>query len=217
MNRRVLLGAIAGPFFVASIFVQAAVRNGFDPAEHPPSALALGAQGWIQTSTFLITGIAFLTGATGLRGLSVRREGRLAPSFATIFALALIAGGSFPMDPAFGFPPGTPDGIGDNVSWHAALHGVVFPLGFLSVLATGWSISRRYAVTDRTMMRWVAIMVGPLVLALSMWPNITGDPQGRFLTLWLGVALAFLWMSSIFADSARRVDPRSVAASERTA
>lgn len=217
MSPRVLLGAgtVAGPFFVASIIVHATFRTGFHPAEHPPSALSLGDTGWIQTSTFLVAGLAFLVGAIGLGLTSDRHEGRWAPRFASVFALALMAGGLFPMDPAFGFPPGTPDGVGESVSWHAVIHGIVFPLGFLSICAFGWSMSRRHAAEGRVLVRWMAVLVGPAVLVLSIWPNLAGDPQGRFLPLWLGVILAFLWMSFTFGDAALSHAPSTRFASAR--
>ena len=52
-------------------------------------------------------------------------------------------------------------------------------------------------------MRWVAIMVGPVALVLAVLPDIGGDPQGRFLPLWLSVAVAFGWVSFVLADVAR--------------
>jgi hypothetical protein len=196
-------GAFAGPLFVVSSLVQASVRAGFDPAQHPPSALALGGAGWVQVLTFVLAGTGFMAGAVGLRRTISGRQGRTAPVFIGVFGLALVAGGLFRMDPAFGFPPGTPDGTGDSVSWHAAIHGILFPLGFVSILAAGWSLSRRYAAHHRALMRWSANVIGPIALFLSVWPNLGGNPQGRFLPLWLGVAVAFAWMSFALADAAR--------------
>jgi hypothetical protein len=193
-RRRLLLGAIAGPFFVVSSLTQVVARSGFDPAQHPPSALALGDAGWVQVVTFVLAGLEFTAGAFGLRHTGTGPKGRWAPLFVGVFGVALVAGGLFRMDPAFGFPPGTPDGVGDSVSWHAAVHGVLFPLGFVSILAAGWSLSRRYSAQGRRLLRWSAVLVGPVVLVLSTWPNLGGDPQGRFWPLWAGVALAFGWV-----------------------
>ena len=130
-------------------------------------------------------------------------KGRLAPLFVAVLALALLAGGLLRMDPAFGFPPGTADGIGEIVSWHAVIHGILFPLGFAAILLAGWSLSRRYAAQRRRARQWIAVAIGPAVLLLSIWPNLGGDPQGRFWPLWLGVALAFGRLSLSLADAAR--------------
>jgi hypothetical protein len=203
-TRRLLLaGTFAGPLFVVSSLVQATVRTGFDPAQQPPSALALGRAGWVQVLTFVLAGTGFMAGALGLRRTVTGRQGRWAPAFIGGFGLALVAGGLFRMDPAFGFPPGTPDGTGNSVSWHAAVHGILFPLGFVSILAAGWSLSRHYAAHRHALMRWSAIVVGPIALVLSAWPNLGGDPQGHFQPLWLGVTVAFAWMSFALADAAR--------------
>ena len=219
MNTRRLLGvgAAAGPFFVGSSLLQAALRTGFDPRQQPPSALALGGAGWVQMLTFVVAGVGFTAGALVLRRVITGLEGRWAPRWLGMFGLALIAGGLFRMDPAFRFPPGTRDGVGETVSWHAAVHGILFPLGFAAILAAGWSLSRRYAALSRTRMRWIALAVGPLAIILSMLPNIGGNPQGRFLSLWLGVVVAFGWVSFVLGDAARTLD-RSNAAflSERT-
>lgn len=200
-HRLLKVGAVAGPFFIVSSLAQAAGRAGFDPAQNPPSALSLGEAGWIQIVTFVLAGLGFTAGALGLHRTIDGPQGRSAPLFVGIFGLALIAGGLFRMDPAFGYPPGTPNGIGDTVSWHAAIHGVLFPLGFAAILAAGWSLSRRYAAQRRPLRRWTAVAIGPAVLTLSTWPNL-GDPQGRFWPLWLGVALAFGWVSLSLADAA---------------
>jgi uncharacterized protein DUF998 len=211
-------GTFAGPLFVVSSLVQASVRTRFDPAQHPPSALALGGAGWVQILTFVLAGTGFMAGAVGLRRTIAGRQGRTAPVFIGLLGLALVAGGLFRMHPAFGFPPGTPDGTGDSVSWHAAVHGILFPLGFVSVLSAGWSLSRRYAAHGRALMRWAAIVIGPIALVLSAWPNLGGNPQGHFLPLWLGVTVAFAWMSFALADAARSTTyPSAYPAHGRTA
>lgn len=202
-RRLLAAGTLAGPFVILSSLAQAAGRSGFDPAQNPPSALALGDAGWIQVVTFVLAGAGFTAGALGLRHTFDGPKGRLAPLFIAVFGMALIAGGLFTMDPAFGFPPGTRDGIGDTVSWHAVIHGVLFPVGFAAILIAGWSLSRRYAAERREVHRWVAVVIGPAVLVLSIWPNLGGAPQGRFWPLWLGVALAFGWVSLSLADAAR--------------
>lgn len=206
-----IVGAAAGPFFVGSSLVQAFTRTGFDPAQHPPSALALGDAGWMQVATFVLSGLGFATAALGLSRVD-EQEGRWASRWVAVFGLALVAGGIFRMDSAFGFPPGTPDGTTQPVSWPAAVHGVLFPLGFVSVLAAGWSLSRRYRAQGRLLRRGVALVVGPVAVLLSTWPNVGGTPQGRFWALWGGVALAFGWLSWSLADAVSRPAPRPSAA-----
>lgn len=203
-RRLLMVGAFAGPIFVVSSVTQALLRSGFDPQEHPPSALALGGAGWVQSGTFIVAGLFFVLGAVGLYRSLSQLETRWAPRCIGIFGLALAAGGVFVMDPAFGFPRGTPAGIGDEVSWHAVIHGVLFPLGFAMILVTCFVMARRYAKQGRRLAMWTAIIVGPVALFLASWPNLAGAPDGRFLPQWAGVAIAFGWLSVVLADAAAR-------------
>ena len=51
-----------------SFLVQGALRPGYDPLRHPVSALALGGgPAWVQTLTFIVTGLLVLAYAIGLR------------------------------------------------------------------------------------------------------------------------------------------------------
>jgi len=202
-RRLLLVGAGAGPLFVVSSVAQAVLRSGFDPRKHPPSALALGDAGWVQSGTFIVSGLFFVIGAVGLRRSLPPAETRWAPRGIGIFGVALAAGGIFVMDPAFGFPPGTPAGVGDEVSWHAATHGVLFPLGFATILGTCFVMANRYARQGRRLARWTSMIAGPVALVLASWPNLGGEPDGRFLPMWAGVVIAFGWLSAVLADAAR--------------
>lgn len=206
--RLLLYGAAAGPFFIVSSLAQAALRSGFDPSQHPPSALALGGAGWIQSVTFVMAGLGYFIGSLGLARALAPAGVRWAPRCIAVFGTALVAGGIFIMDPAFGFPPGTPDGVGDTVTWHAALHGVLFPLGFAAILISCFLMARHYARAGRRDAQWASIAAGPVALILASWPNLGGSPDGRFLPMWLGVAVAFGWTSAVLADAARARSPQ---------
>jgi hypothetical protein len=52
---------------LAAGLLQAYTRDGFDPARHPLSSLALGDLGWLQTANFVVCGLLTLAGAVGLR------------------------------------------------------------------------------------------------------------------------------------------------------
>ena len=58
-------GILAGPFDLAVGPIQARLREGFDPARHPLSVLAVGPGGWIQTANFVITGLLVIAAALG--------------------------------------------------------------------------------------------------------------------------------------------------------
>jgi hypothetical protein len=69
LTRKLLLvcGAIAGPLSTLVWIVEGATRSTYDPLRHPISSLAIGARGWTQTATFLVTGLLTLAFAFGLR------------------------------------------------------------------------------------------------------------------------------------------------------
>jgi hypothetical protein len=195
-----IAGALAGPILIVSSFVQGLVRDGFQFAADPPSALALGSAGVIQQATFVVSGLLLARGGWGLRGLGF---GRWVPRLLVVLGTSLAAAGVFRMDPAFGFPPGTPPGIGASVSWHAAIHGVLFPIGFLALVGAAVIAGRRYAKEGRAGMFWVTCLAAGSSLTLSLWPNLAGNPDGRFGPMWVGVTIGYAWTSLLFADVIR--------------
>jgi Protein of unknown function (DUF998) len=120
-----------------------------------------------------------------------------------VFGCALIAAGAFRMDPAFGFPPGTPAGAAAGVSWHAAVHGLLFPLGFGAIVAGCVVMAGRFGRQHRRGWQRYCIATAPVSLALCMWPNLAARPDGRFLPMWIGIAVAFAWTSAVIADIRR--------------
>jgi hypothetical protein len=56
-------------------------------------------------------------------------------------------------------------------------------------------------------------MVGAVVLVLSALPNLSGDPEGKFLPLWIAMVLAFFWASALaYRRRADQVSPATAAA-----
>lgn len=208
----ILAGSLAGPLLVGSSLVQGATREGFDFEQHPPSALALGSAGYVQQVTFIVAGLLLVVGAMGMHRANI---GRWAPALTAALGAALSTAGVFRMDPAFGFPPGTPSGVGDSVSWHAAVHGVLFPVGFAALVGTALVMARRYGLANRRTMQGTAIAVAVVSLLLSMWPNLAAEPDGRFLPMWIGVTVGYLWMALMQFDLARQARGPSTATRER--
>lgn len=164
-----LAGSCAGPLLVTSSLLQGVLRHGFDFRRHPPSSLALGSAGAVQQVTFAVAGLLLVAAALGLRRLDVDRW---TPRLVMLLGGALAAAGVFRMDPGFGFPPGTPPGVGDAISWHAAVHGVLFPLGFAGLVATAVLMGRWYGRAGRRSMQVSAYVAAVVSLVLSLWPNL---------------------------------------------
>ncbi len=195
-------GVAAGPLFVVASVAHAAVRDGAAFSDHPPSALSNGDLGWVQITTFVAAGLLLAGAALTLRGRLCGAGSIWGPRLIGAFGVGLIGGGVFRMDPAFGFPAGTPAGKPAEVSWHGAAHGLVFALAFFALMAGCFVFARRYRALHRARLRWLSLATGPAALVLTAWPNF-GEPDGRFLPLWLGVIVSLAWTSVVIADARR--------------
>lgn len=191
-------GAVAGPLFIVVAVVQAFTRAGFEPADHPLSLLSLGDSGWVQIANFVVAGVLFVACAVGMRRvLHPGRGGKWAPRLVGVFGASLIAGGVFLADPAFGFPPGTAEGRPNALSWHGVLHAVAPALGFTALVVACFVMARRFAGLGQRGWAAYSLATGVVVEALSWWPNVGGDPEGRFLPLWVAMVLGLGWASAV--------------------
>jgi hypothetical protein len=208
-------GITGGLLFLASSSFQGVLREGFRFSDHPPSALAAGGLGWVQAATFIVSGLLLVAGSVGLR-LALHGPGAVwGPRLIATFGVALVAGGLFPMDPAFGFPPGTAAGPPATISWYGLVHGAVFSVGFGSLVAASVVFSRRYRHDGATVRSWASLACGASSLALAASPNV-GDPEGRFVLLWLAVAVGMGWIVATFGDVQRQVAARTGAPASRS-
>lgn len=131
---RVLLvcGAIAGPLFTILWFVQGLSRVNYDPMRHPISLLSIGEFGWIQVTSFVMTGSLILAFWVELRRMLRQPSGSVwGPRLIGLLGIGLIGAGLFVTDPLNGYPPGTPL-IPTERTTHGILHdlfGIPFFLG----------------------------------------------------------------------------------------
>ncbi|WP_214401166.1 DUF998 domain-containing protein [Pseudonocardia lacus] len=193
---RILLacGVVAGPLFVLLILAQATTRDGFDPRRHPLSMLSLGEQGWIQTVNFLVSGLLVVASAIGTaRVLRPGSTGRTwGPALLGVYGVALIWAGVFRTDPADGFPPGTPAGLGET-SWHGLLHNVA-PVGMGVALSVACLVfARRFARAGRR--GWAAYSV---VAALAYYVlGFAAFPAQDFRLMLAGGAVIWTWAAAL--------------------
>jgi hypothetical protein len=66
-------------------------------------------------------------------------------------------GGSFSLTPAYGYPPGTPDGAPDEVRWHGILHGIAPAAAELALIAACFVFAPRFAAGNER--GWAAVCV----------------------------------------------------------
>jgi Protein of unknown function (DUF998) len=185
-------GVVAGPLFIVVGLGQILTRDGFDPQRHPVSLLSLGDLGWIQVANFVVAGLLFAASAVGMRRvLHPGRGGTWGPLLIGLYGLGLFMGGVFVADPALGFPPGTPDGIPDQLSWHGAVHSVAPVLASLSLGAACLVSARRFATLGQR--GWAGYCLATAVVGLA--PNAFFNHDLFYVVLGITVALGLIWAS----------------------
>lgn len=187
-------GVIAGPLFIVVVLMQLLTRDGFDIRRHPISLLSVGHQGWVQIANFVVAGLLTVAFAVGMRRvLHPGRAGTWGPWLVGVFGVGLIVGGVFVTDPALGFPPGTPEGLPDHVSWHAAVHNIAPALAFNAAIVACLVFVRRFVALRQW--RWVTYSAATAgaAIALTSWPS----QDGISVRLAVAVALVFAWTSAL--------------------
>ncbi|MER7128301.1 DUF998 domain-containing protein [Streptosporangium saharense] len=188
--------AVASPLWAAVSLVQAATREGFDLLRHPLSALSNGSLGWLQIANFLLAGTLTVAGASGLRrALAGGPGGRWAPRLVTAYGLGMIAAGLLVMDPADGFPVGTPYGMPQVMSWHSYGHMAAGTVAFGTLIAACYVLGHRFGRTGERGLAVASRVAGTALLAGDLWA-MTGGTAGS-LTLAVGAITAMLWISVV--------------------
>lgn len=188
-------GVVAGPVSLALYAAQALTRDGYDPARHPMSLLALGEGGWVQVLGFVLTGALFLACAVGLHRALRAGPGRVwGPRLIGAFGAGMVVAGVFTTDPGAGFPAGAPAGA-PEVSWHGVVHEIGFVVANLAVLAACLVFARRFRAERRP--GWAAAcLAAPAAIVLVLaWP----DPGTFSLCAVAATAIAYGFVAAVAA------------------
>ncbi|MEU3482647.1 DUF998 domain-containing protein [Streptomyces sp. NPDC033754] len=198
------VAVVAQPLWAVVALTQAATRDGYDVTRHPLSALSNGSLGWIQIANFVLAGVLTIIGAGGLRrALRGTPGGTWAPRLVRISGVGMIAAGVFVMDPADGFPVGTPDGMPAAMSWQSYAHFAAGSVTFTALIAACYVLGRHFG---RAGMRKHAVgsrVAGTALLLGNGWA-MSGGTAGT-LTLAIGVITAMVWIASVAARYRRGV------------
>lgn len=167
-------GMIAGPFFLVASALQMPLYDEFDLTKHPFSFLSIGEHGWLQQVTFVVTGCLFILCAPAfVRGLG-GRAGRWGGALATLLGAGKIVAGIFVVDPAFGFPAGTPAGPPEHVSASSSAHGLGFAVSMVAWVVLLFMAGRRLNARGHHRLAWITygvalalLTVPPFLMATS--------------------------------------------------
>lgn len=191
-------GALAAPLFFVAAFAQATARDGFDIRDHTLSLLSNGRFGWIQVLNFALTGALFAVAALAMRdAYPAIRSMRTTAGLLLTFAIGLIAAGLLRPDPGYGFPPGTPKGAPESMSWHGGLHLLVGGVSFLALSAACFTAARYLTRTGQRSQAICSRLVGGgFIIGFAA---LGADTDATNVAFIITAVLAFGWASMLTA------------------
>ncbi|GCE00092.1 DUF998 domain-containing protein [Embleya hyalina] len=188
--------AVAGPLWVAVSVAQAATRDGFEPTRHALSQLATGTLGWLQIANFVIAGVLATAGAAGLGRVMRGTPGGVAvPRLIRVIGVGMVAAGLLTMDPADGFPVGTPKGVPESMSWHAYGHMAAGSVTFVSLIAAGYLLGRHFSRLGNRRLAVVCRVAATVKLVGDAW-SMSGGGAGA-LTIAIGTSVMFALLAYV--------------------
>lgn len=191
-TRLLTAGTLAGPLYVVVGLAEAIMRSGFDLRRHSLSLLSNGDLGLVHVLLLITTGVLTVLGAVGLRQALASDENRIRrPMLIGIYGLGLILAGLLVADPAFGFPPGTPDAQPATVSWHGIGHLVAGGIGFVSLILACFSFARRFKSQGES--GWAAYSLITGVLFLVGFAAIASGAQSSVVNIGFGLTVVIAW------------------------
>jgi Protein of unknown function (DUF998) len=191
-------GVLAGAFYLVVGLAQAVTRDGYDLTRHDLSLLANGPYGWIQIANLILTGMMVIVAAVGVR--RAMRPGPAAswgPGLLAGYGIGLVGAGVFVADPAYGFPPGTPDGPPATVSTAGLLHVVLAAVGFACLVAACFVLAHRFAARGRAGWAWYSRATGLVFLAGFVGIASGSDSPAVVLGFWFAVIVAWAWLAAL--------------------
>jgi hypothetical membrane protein len=174
-----LWAGVIGPIlFIAVFLVEGAIRPGYDPIRLQVSYLSLGEGGWFQQLTFLVSGALILWFAASLRGELLGGAGAMAaPLFIGLAGVGLVIAGVFSTMPAFGYPPGTPDGFPTDIPTTAYVHVSGALCLFVGLIVAPVAMARRFRRDGST--AWAIYSGLTAVVVLVFQIADSADASGR--------------------------------------
>lgn len=187
-------GAAAGPLFLGVGVIQGLTREGFGFTRNAISQLSLGDLGWIQMTSFMVTGVLIIAGAVGMRRvLDDAPGGSWVPWLIAVFGASFLLCGVFAADAGAGFPAGTPQGAAGSLSGQGAVHMLGGMVGFLAWCAASLVLARLFAA--RGQRGWV---LACRLVPVGVLAGFAGS-SATVLAFTAGAGLGLLWLTAVSA------------------
>lgn len=195
-----MAGILAGPIYVGTGIIEGMTRRGFSFLHHDLSILANGDLGWIHSTMLVGTGLLTILGAIGMRKvLRSKKGGTWGPLLLGQYGLGLIGAGFFKADPAYGFPPGTPQNY-HAVSTAGLMHLICGSIAFLGLIIACFVIARYFRSKGKSQFANFSVFTGIFYL-IAFIGIAMGSQKGGIIetTVILGfsaaVILGWTWIS----------------------
>ncbi|SNY68328.1 DUF998 domain-containing protein [Paractinoplanes atraurantiacus] len=165
-------GAWGAGLFVAVVFVNDAVKPGYEPVRDFVSEAAIGAGGWVQIANFVVAGTLL-----ALSGVALARVvGRWTGVLVGVVGVGLIAAGVFVSDPV-------PQ---DESAWHGVVHNVVSVMVFAALTGACFTAARWRPTAG---WRWYCRVTGVAVPVLFVTAGAVTNTSG----FWQRVTIVVGW------------------------
>jgi hypothetical protein len=160
-------GPAGAALFVVVFLVDDEVKPNYDPARDLVSEAAIGAGGWVQIASFVVTGCLL-----GLSSVALSRTaGRWTGILVGIVAASLAAAGVFVSDPV----------PHDRATWHGVAHNIVSVVVFASLsaacfVAASWRPTaswRRYCRATGVAVPILFLTAGAVASTGGLWQRLT--------------------------------------------
>jgi hypothetical membrane protein len=186
-------GIAAGPLFLAVGVIQGLSRDGYDFTRNAISQLSLGDLGWIQVTSFVLTGVLIIVGAIGMRRtLHGGPGGTWVPRLISVLGASFLVSAVFAADPGAGFPVGTPEGT-SSLSAHGTVHMLGGMVGYLALCAAFIVMARTFSAQGRR--GWA---VASRIVPVGILAGFAGS-AASVLIFFAGAALGLVWLAATTA------------------
>lgn len=191
-----LCGLVAPLFFIAGFSVQGIFKAGYSALRFPISSLSIGETGWMQTATFIISGLLLLLFAVGVKQ---QLDNRLPAVLFALVAVGLIASGIFSTDPVYGFPQNLPFKT-KVFTTHGKLHTLFSLLVFINIPVTCFVMTRHFSRQKEAQWQYYSLITGIMMLVLFLFTGLAfedvfGMAKIGGLLQRLCVITGFIWIS----------------------
>jgi hypothetical protein len=114
-----------------------------------------------------------------------------------LYGFGMIGAGVFVADPMDGFPPGTPVGAPDAISWHGLLHFITGAVAFLSLIAACLVFARRFAAFRQPGWAAYSAATGAVFFAAFFGIASGSGLTGTNVAFAIAVVLGWAWISAV--------------------